>query len=313
MKSYINKILVFISPILLGIIILEILLRQVPNNHTFKKEYLDKNASKIETLILGSSHTFYGLNPEHFTSNTFNASHISQSLYFDKEILNKYKSQFTNLKTIILPISYLSLYGELRGSFESWRVKNYEKYYGINSSKSFLDQYYSEALSTNLEKNIRLLKLHYTPGKSTVSCSDLGWGTNYNSKKAKDLVKTGIFSAKRHTLKNINSKEYKKIFKENTSYLKSIIQWCKDNDVKIMLLTTPTYETYHQNLNDEQLNNTIRKTEEICSDYSNCIYLNYLTDKTFVKTDFFDADHLSEIGAKKLSVLIDLKIKEINQ
>jgi hypothetical protein len=34
-------------------------------------------------------------------------------------------------------------------------------------------------------------------------------------------------------------------------------------------------------------------------------YLNLLTDKAFDEKDFYDADHLNEIGAKKFTLKID--------
>ena len=81
-------------------------------------------------------------------------------------------------------------------------------------------------------------------------------------------------------------------------------------NVKILLLTPPAFESYRMNLNPEQLDITIKTTTEICSKYDNCIYQNLLGDSNFVATDFFDADHLSEIGAKKLSEFIDKIILE---
>lgn len=308
MKRFVIKTIYISLPILGVAILMEILLRNTPNDYLFKKQYLDKHSSEIETLILGSSHSFYGFNPEYFSSNTFNASHISQSLNYDFEILKKYQDQFKNLKTIILPISYFTLFGKLEAGSESWRVKNYIIYYDLNSSKSLID--YSEVLSNRINVNIKRIASYYLLGNSTISCSDLGWGTSYNSKNARDLAETGKTAAKRHTRDDINSDKYQEIFNDNILILNSIIQWCKKNNVSVLLLTPPAFETYRQNLNKEQLKIAINTTSDICSKYENCIYENLLNDTNFVAVDFFDADHLSEIGAKKLSELINEKISE---
>ncbi len=308
MKRFVIKTIYISLPILGVAILMEILLRNTPNDYLFKKQYLDKHSSEIETLILGSSHSFYGFNPEYFSSNTFNASHISQSLNYDFEILKKYQDEFQNLKTIVLPISYFTLFGKLEAGSESWRVKNYIIYYGLNSSNSLVD--YSEVLSNRLNVNIKRIASYYVLGNSTISCTDLGWGTNYNSKNARDLAETGKTSAKRHTREDINSDKYQQIFQENIFILESIIQWSNKNKVKILLLTPPAFKTYRQNLNQEQLKITINTTSDICSKYDNCIYYNLLSDTNFVATDFYDADHLSEIGAKKISVLINERINK---
>jgi len=307
MKRFVIKTMYISLPIFVVAILMEILLRSTPNDYLFKKQYLDKNSSRIETLILGSSHSFYGLNPEYFSSNTFNASHISQSLNYDFEILKKYKDKFKNLKTIILPISYFTLFGKLEAGSESWRVKNYIIYYELNSSKSLVD--YSEVLSNRINVNIKRIISYYVFGESTISCTDLGWGTICNSKNARDLAESGKTASKRHTV-DINSDKYQQIFQENIFILESIIQWSNKNNIKIMLFTPPAFETYRQNLNQEQLKITINTTSDICSKYDNCIYDNLLSDTNFVATDFFDADHLSDIGAKKLSILINNRINK---
>jgi hypothetical protein len=306
MKQFLIKATLFSLPLLFGAIFMEFLIRNIPNDYLFKRQYLDNNSAEIETLILGSSHSFYGFNPEYFSSNTFNASHVSQSLNYDYEILKKYQDKFENLKTIILPISYLTLFGKLE-DVGSWRVKNYIIYYGLNSSNSLVD--YSEVFSNRVDVNIDRIVSYYLLGNSTISCTDLGWGTSYNSKNAIDLDETGKTAAKRHT-NDIHSFKYKEIFNDNILILKEIIQWSKDNDVKVLLLTPPAFHTYRQYLNHEQLRVTVNTASDICSKYENCKYYNLLADKNFIAIDFFDADHLSDIGAKKLSVLINGKIND---
>ena len=70
-------------------ILLELLIRNIPNDYKLKKSYLDENSNKIENIFLGSSHTYYGIRPEIIIGNSFNASHISQGIYCDYRILKK--------------------------------------------------------------------------------------------------------------------------------------------------------------------------------------------------------------------------------
>jgi hypothetical protein len=305
MKKFIYKSTLFIIPFLFSVLFMEILLRNIPNDYGFKKEYLDKNASEIETMILGSSHSFYGFNPVYFTTKTFNASHISQSLNYDFEIIKKYQSDLKQLKTIILPISYFTLFWKLEAGPESWRVKNYILYYGLETSNSYAN--YSEVLSNKINMNLKRLGSYYITGNSAISCTSLGWGSNYKSKNARDLIETGKNASLRHS-KHINDIKYKNILRDNKQTLNYIIAWCKNRNIRIVLLTPPAFKSYHQNLNKTQLNLTIEIAEKIDSNNNNCIYLNLLNDTSFVAKDFYDADHLSEIGAEKLSKLINEKI-----
>lgn len=310
MKRFIIKTIYLSLPILVSAIVMEILLRNIPNDYSFKKKYLDKHSDEIETLILGSSHSFYGLNPEFFSSKAFNASHISQSIDYDLEILNKYQSNLNSLKTVVLPISYFTLYKKLEAGAESWRIKNYIIYYEIPSSKSLIDN--SEVFGNQFSVNFKRLDSYHIKGQSNVTCTELGWGTEYQSEKSQDLAQSGKEAALRHVRDDINNDKYKTIFDDNVAILISIVEWCKVRNIKLILLTTPTFETYRQHLNIEQINSTISTTQKIASKFDNCIYLNLLDDTNFTAKDFYDADHLSEIGAKKLSILISDKLNDLH-
>lgn len=287
---------------------MEILLRNIPNDYKLKRDYLDKNSPEIETLILGSSHSFYGFNPIYFTTKTFNASHISQYLNYDFEIMKKYDTSLNQLRTIVLPISYFTLFGKLEEGSESWRVKNYMLYYGLKTSTSLTD--YTEVLSIKTKVNLRRLGSYYIKSKPATSCTNLGWGNTHKSENAKDLTKTGKTAAIRHS-KDINAIKFKNILIDNKLILHSIIKWCKNRNIRVVLLTPPAFKSYRQNLNKMQLNKTIEIAKRIDLSYNNCIYLNLLNDTNFIAKDFYDADHLSEIGAKKLSKLINEKINTL--
>lgn len=297
--------MIFTLPIFIFGVSSEYLLRKIPNDYLFKKEFLDKNSDNIEVLFLGSSHAFYGINPANFSSNSFNASHISQSLDYDIEILKKYSKHWSKLRCIAIPISYFSLFGRLETGIESWRVKNYTIYYGITTSDKIIN--YSEALSNKLIVNIRRLASYYIRGNSSISCSNLGWGLNYNSKDKRDLNETGKIAAKRH------SKKDDKYFTENIKVLESIIEFAKNKGVKVFFYTPPAYHTYTENLDNLQLNQTINTLINVASKYDNVTYQNFLLDSSFSAIDFFDADHLDEIGAKKLTSKIDTLINQKKQ
>ena len=110
MKKFIKRIIYFLIPILLFFICLEITLRKIPNDYKYKSEYINKSSSQIETLILGSSHSYYGVNPYYMSPNTFNNAHVSQSLNFDYQILMSKSKDWKKLKKIYLPISYFSFW-----------------------------------------------------------------------------------------------------------------------------------------------------------------------------------------------------------
>lgn len=283
---------------------LEVILSMIPNDYKNKANYLDNNAFQIETLILGSSHSFYGVNPVDFETKTFNASHVSQSLDYDYGILKTYEDDFKNLKTIYLPISYFTMWERLKLGSEPWRIKLYYNSYGIDANFETSDYF---KFTDEPLKNLNQACAYIFKDKNNITCNNLGWSDGYKLGHSKDLMKSGVAASKRHTKDNINSSKWSKIYKENVQYLNDIITWAKENEVKVVLFTPPAYKTYRDRLNSKQLVLTSKTAKKIANENDNCSYINLMFDNDFINLDFFDSDHLNKIGAKKLSS----KLKEI--
>lgn len=296
MEKFITRLLLFLSPIVISAVLMEVLLRKIPNDYQYKCNYLNKNSNNINVLILGSSHAYYGIDPQLMRHKSFNAAYVAQSLFYDWQIVKKYDKNWRNLKFIILPVDYFSLYGKLENGIESWRVKDYNIYYGI-SSNNYTDN--SEVLSNKLLLDMERVKSAYVNHEHNILCSSLGWGTEYLSRKKRNLFKTGKLAAKRHFVIREG------FFKENVEVLTSIIEYANKNHVKVLLYTSPAYKTYVQNLNPQQLNSTINMLYTISKKYDNVFYINLLNNNSFKADDFYDADHLDDLGAKKLTYKID--------
>lgn len=308
MKTFIKKTLLFILPILLLATVGEVLLRKIPNDYTLKRDYIKEHSKEIELLILGSSHSTYGVNPEYFSSEnlktkSFNASNISQTIDYDYEIFKKYGKDLTGLKYIILPISYFSLYIILDSGDELWRVKNYNIYYGMKKSSNITD--YFEILSSEMLTNLKRLYNYYRFGMSHVTCSKYGWRMEFHSKLGVDFLESGKAAAERHSGKGENH------LVENSKMLREIIEIANQRGVKILLYTPPAYHTYVDNLDSAQLNTTIDYVKGLPNIYKNTSYINLLSDKDFTKEDFYDADHLNKFGAMKLTKILEEAIKKL--
>jgi hypothetical protein len=288
-------------------ITLEILLWQIPNDYTLKRKYLDKNASEIETLILGNSHAYYAINPQYFTVPTFNSAMRSQSLDFDYEIFKKYKDNFTSLKTIVLTISYPSLWGRLSSKTgASYIINNYKMFYGFNSPSHV--PFHLEIFNRPLEVNIRRIKKYYIEKRSPQFSDKAGWGRKDFEKIKYTLPESGKLGANQQTFDDINSLNFKRIYEDNINILTNILKWSNQNGVQVILLTTPAHESYRKSLNPKQLNKTIETAKMLASKHENCRYYNFLDDPRFTPEDFRDAHHLSIKGAHKFSEIFAKEI-----
>ena len=178
MNKFIKKTLLFCVPVLIFILIMELLLRNIPNDYSYKKKYLDQHSNEIQILFLGSSHAYRAINPKFIHSNSFNAAYVSQSLDYDIEILKKYEKQSKQLKYIVITIDYMSLFSRLETEVESWRVKNYTVYYGFNRRYNFNDNF--EILNGKILENIfRIVNFYFKNGFVIEKAEDFDIGNNY--------------------------------------------------------------------------------------------------------------------------------------
>ena len=297
MNIFLKKVLLFLLPIIALAIGWEVMLRNIPNDYEYKKAYLEKNADSIEVLFLGSSHGYYGINPLFLKKKGFNAGQVSQSVNYDYKILEKYFSNAKKLETIVLPISYFTFHYNLENGDEAWRVKNYSIYHQMHTTNRIED--YSEVLSSTIKNNILRTYSYYLQKKPELLCNEQGFGLNNNSTKNRDLNITGPATAIQHTYKDSVN------FEGNYQALLSIIAFAEKRNIQVLLFTPPAYETYIQNLDKKQLEKALATVQEIDKRFDNTVYVNLMQDKSFVAPDYFDADHMNEIGAEKLTKKID--------
>lgn len=297
MKLFLKYLIIFFLPIIIVGIFCEVLLRQIPNDYSYKDSYLIENSNNIKTLFLGNSHIYFGVNPEYFKSKSFNLAHTSQSLDYDLALLKKYSKDLKKLENIIIPIDYFTLRSNLASGVESWRMKNYAIYYGI--TKSYKPKYLAEIFANKLSTNIERIASFCIYEENRINCNSLGWGMTYNSKGNKDLLLTGKTAADRHTLPDTA------LFASNLIILDEIIAVAKAKKCKIFFVMCPVYSTYVKNIDQEQLKETKMVVDQLLKAHNNVKFFDLLTDPTFIKEDFYDADHLNEIGAKKFTLKMD--------
>lgn len=300
------KVLLFLLPVLVIILLMEIALRRMPNDYKEKGAYLEEHAEEIEVLVFGSSHSYYGINPEYFSSHTYNAAFYSQTLRFDLEILKKYQSRLEQVNTIILPISYFSFQSQLETGNAPYLVKKYNLYMGMDVSSALKD--HMELLGVQARKNFKKLGDYYIRGEDPITCNKLGWGTTHHSSDKRDLEETGEVASLRHT-RRIEAAEAERV-EENLGYLSEFINICKEKNIRLILLTLPAYETYTNGLKKEYLEYNRLSIHRMIESSKNCIYMDLLYDPDFSTEDYYDADHLNEIGARKLSLKLDLYLEK---
>lgn len=300
MKKLLTHISLFLIPILLVWVFAEVFYRTVPNNYTYKHEQISNNKDDIEVLVLGDSHTFFGINPEWLSKKAYNLANVSQTIYFDKLLLEKHINHLPKLKYLIVSVEYTTLSQEDNTQEDIWRKYFYEAQMDLEVPliRWYNPKKYSLALTRNFNKTWKSF-VEYRKKGTLIGSDENGWGNTYLSTvDSLEMQYLATVVAKKHEDGSTD-------FILNTQRLQQMIELCKNNNIKVLLVNMPVVSDYISFLTTEKW----EKIDSICnvleSENDNVTRLNLLKDKQFKLEDFQDADHLNAQGAKKCSLTLN--------
>lgn len=288
---------VFSVFIVATLVVCEIVVRtKVPNPYKYKHERLAANSDDINTLILGSSHGYYGIRPEELGDSAFNLANVSQIFRYDYLLLTHYP--FKNLKTVILPLSYSSFTEKDFSKTHDWIFAvNYKIYMDINVHSDF-SRYNFEILRPALfTQKLRSIIEH-----KPLSYDSVGFGLDFSSDlKSDDWEASGPVAAARHTGKDLSAVD------ENVNYLSKIAQYCNQRHIKLVLVLMPAWKTYRDSMVPSQYKMVTHLADSLSKAYG-FKYLNMIDDPLFTADDFYDGDHFTQEGATKFTHYLRQKI-----
>ncbi|NND61645.1 MAG: hypothetical protein HKN48_00470 [Flavobacteriaceae bacterium] len=299
MKSFYLKILLFLLPVFLVWGGLEYFYRTVETNYTFKHKQIQASYDDTEILIMGNSHTLYGLNPEFFSRPTFNLANTSQSLYFDELLLEKHLDSLSNLKAVVLAISYFSLSQADNTSDDIWRKYFYQEQMDLEVPIiSEIDpRGYSLALTRKFNRSYEFVKEYWQNG-TALGCYENGYGIQDSTDIVRDIERIAPIIAKKHENGSME-------FDNAISRLERIIKRCAKHNVEVFLVEMPVHPLYYQLLNEEKKYKIVESCTQLDSKLGNAHYISLSLDQRFQKSDLRDADHLTNQGAEKCSRILD--------
>lgn len=290
MRGFLKLLSIFAFAVGVALIAAEVYVENLPNPARDKHQWMLKHSRSVETLILGSSHTYYNVNPSLVPGKAFNLALPSQTYRYDDYLLHHYP--LDSLRTLILPYSYFSMYEDFEETpgteFDAIRYRIYMdcdihpriSYYGFE----FLAR----------EPFIEKLKSLYKDPK--LKWNELGWGTSYSYDQREEDWDDGEISAKNNTHTD------SLLVPLNRRFLEDIMTYCEERNVRLILVTTPVSPIFLANqsaLQDEVNKKVLR---QLLEKHPEVVYLDYTYDKDFEDRDFHDSHHLDEYGAEKLTV-----------
>ncbi|QOD61514.1 hypothetical protein H9I45_03425 [Polaribacter haliotis] len=249
----------------------------------------------VEVLILGNSHTFFGLNPFYFKKKAINVANKSRKLETDYFILKKNISNFNNIKAIILPISSYTLFTE--------EITNDEKrlYYHFYE----LDNYSQGILANSLLLNDSFKELVENAIVRKVNVSLFGW------RASKESYKYDLNIIGKRIGNPMNKISRKSIIEKNIIFLEEIIKICSEKNIKLFILLPPYHPDFYKFSNeiyDKFIKSTLKKIDLKKSKIIDGMMFKITEDKYFK-----NVDHLNENGStvfsKKVDSIINLIIE----
>lgn len=131
MKRFLFGITVFLVPIAVFFVALEVMVHTIPNSYSYKYQFVKDNGKTIEAISLGHSQLYDGFMPEVFKMASFNLCNSSQTFKDDYYILSELLPYLPNLKFVILPIGYVNVKGCDDDGFSD-RCTFYHEYMNID-------------------------------------------------------------------------------------------------------------------------------------------------------------------------------------
>ncbi|MCC5935780.1 MAG: hypothetical protein JJU34_00735 [Lunatimonas sp.] len=300
MKKGLIDFSLFIVPIFLFLVGMEVSLRSLPNSYSYKMSWMQAYGNKVELLILGNSQSYFGIQPAVFDLKAFNLSHVSQMPQHDLELWNTFKHDLRNIKWVIVPLPFsmpYDLHGDLR-----FTNKNYVIYYGLTNRLSW--QHTLELTSLPMRSNFKRLFEGFAFHTQDHPTDSLGFGKGYEPANSRDLKETSIIAAKRHAFGNVNT--------DNLRAFNELLTEIHASNINILVITLPLSEEYRAQIPKQAIDLLHETAINLEKNFHRLMYLDWSSNPSFTSKDFYDSDHLNSDGAEKLSTLLSGFIRSSN-
>ena len=276
------------------LLIFESGVRSIQNDYTEKARLFSQSCDSIETLILGSSVAFRGINPILINENTFNYAFQGQSHDVDQSILETLHKELPRLNEVLIPVSTHSMKNHLSNSVDPQRASHYSLFTEFNVSSSWRNQlaftnfvYYRDRLLEYLRKPSRFISID-----------------NYGYSPLSAESRTTEFSNIELEIKLKNWQEKTKLpSNKGKESLLTIAEFCRKKNIKLILIETPYSPSFELAAEEVFAADAMRIARIMSKDFPNVFFIQ-VPEALFEDSDFADPTHLNSTGAKKWSNLI---------
>ncbi len=287
MQNFLKKILFYLLPILVLSILSELLVEQIPNSYTYKRQYMEQHASSLRTLISGSSIAYDGIDAS-VLPHAFNLANSSQCFEDDYRLLAKYIPMMDSLQSVVLPMSYSSL--------QMVSSSNRRVYYTIYMDiypRWPISKYSFECFNLELMAK-KIIKYHLN--EDIVRCDSLGQrlGHTYTDRPADWQDIPALIANDRFV-----GPAAQPYVQENIQWLRQLAELCEGRGVTLYLVAMPMLPAYREGMPTEQIALMEQVMHEIAEEYSSVEMMDY--QEWGSEADFWNATHLNTDAAERFT------------
>ena len=312
MRRFLIKISIFVLPIAVVVLGVELYLSSYKSAFQTKAQYIKENEDKIECLVLGSSHNQNAINPEYIKNlNVANLAYSGQDLKLDFLLLKEFQ-HLPKLKIVIIELAYHGLENATSPGYDRntiylrfYKINNFDRTPRLLDYSIFLSNpgMYTSFLNPFMEK-IPVNKYGFVAElcdleKSIHRFKNAQYDTAYLYKTRVNMFTT------RHNTESIDN------FNNNTRFFENMIQMCLNHKLKVLVITPPLYKTYYELINANKKKRTEQFIARAKSKFPSIVYKDFSTGDGFSVYDFMNYDHLNPVGAEKFSKIIDSVLQNI--
>lgn len=297
MRKFLKHIALFSCIVFLLLGAGEVYVEHLPNPARDKHRWMTTHAGEVRTLVLGDSHAFYGIRPDLLGPGAFSLALPSQTLRYDLYLLRHYPTE--QLKDVVLTVSYFTLWEdfELLGGHEP-EIARYHIY--MDADLHPWPLYRLECVQR--QSFVERLKSLYQPPR--LSWDSLGWGDNYTLDLRADDWDNGEARAAANTYSDTAVVAF------NAGVLAELMDYCRERKIRLTLVTTPTGPLFRKHQSEQQVATNRRVLASLLQAHSEVHHLDLEADARFSSSDFYDADHLSTVGAAKLTKILRKELEK---
>lgn len=253
-----------------------------------KKIGVEKNASSITTIALGSSHAdFAFFSP--LWPNSYNLGLTSSDLYTAYFLYKNYRKKLTSINNIILFYSVFTPGNSLLYTSEKYRAVGYKYFFNIPYAEPSM-------IKRRFEKIVlRKCEIVNNEGGGEVHPSYSGYDKKDEIKSITSMAST-IIRSKTHLRENRREPD-------QLIWLQKLNKCINEDNRKLVLVITPFRSDYKAQLPPKA--ELFKKIYNLKLQSS--LLLDFYDSDLFTDEDMGDTDHMNEQGARKLT----LEIKRI--